>query len=261
MTDNELRALVASIAEAQKKTDAQLARTDAQLARTDAKLDQTAAQLARTDAKLDQTAAQLARTDAKLAETCVRVDAVCARLDRVSDKLDRVSDRLDRVSDKVDRASDRLDRVSDKLDRVSNKVDRMAEMYGGVSNNQGAVAEEFYYNSLKAKPVIKGIRFDYVDRNWGKTSRNQQDEFDLVLLNGSTVFVFEVKYKARESDLQRLLTTKKTNFNQFFPEYRDYDQHWGLATFHIHDKLKAQALKKGLTLLQRKGDIVETYAA
>ena len=240
MTDNELRTLVASIAEAQKKTDAQLARTDAQLARTDAKL-------ARTDAKLDQTAAQLARTDAKLAETCVRVDAVCARLDRVSDKLDRVSDRLDRVSD--------------KLDRVSNKVDRMAEMYGGVSNNQGAVAEEFYYNSLKAKPVIKGIRFDYVDRNWGKTSRNQQDEFDLVLLNGSTVFVFEVKYKARESDLQRLLTTKKTNFNQFFPEYRDYDQHWGLATFHIHDKLKAQALKKGLTLLQRKGDIVETYAA
>ncbi len=247
MTDNELRALVASIAEAQKKTDAQLARTDAQLARTDAKLDQTAAQLARTDAKLDQTAAQLARTDVKLAETSARVDAVCARLDRVSDKLDRVSDRLDRVSD--------------KLDRVSNKVDRMAEMYGGVSNNQGAVAEEFYYNSLKAKPVIKGIRFDYVDRNWGKTSRNQQDEFDLVLLNGSTVFVFEVKYKARESDLQRLLTTKKTNFNQFFPEYRDYDQHWGLATFHIHDKLKAQALKKGLTLLQRKGDIVETYAA
>ena len=196
MTDNELRALVASIGEARKKT-----------------------------------AAQLARTDAKLAETCARVDAVCARLDR----------------------------VSEKLDRVSNKVDRMAKMDGGVSNSQGAVAEEFYYNSLKAKPFLRGMRFDHVDRNWGKTCRNQQDECDLVLLNGSTVFIFEVKYKVRESDLQRLLTTKKTNFNQFFPEYRDHEQHWGLATFHIDDKLKARVLKKGLILLQRKGDIVETY--
>ena len=245
MTNNELRALIASIGEAQKKTDAQLARTDAQLAetaaqlaRTDAQLAETDAQLARTDAQLAETAAQLARTDAQLVETCARVDAVCARLDRVSDKLDR---------------------VSNKLDRVSNKVDRIAKMYGGVSNSQGAVAEEFYYNSLKAKPFLRGMHFDHVDRNWGKTCRNQQDEFDLVLLNGSTVFIFEVKYRVHESDLRRLLTTKKTNFNQFFPEYRDHEQHWGLATFHIDDKLKARVLKKGLILLQRKGDIVETY--
>jgi len=38
MTDNELRELVASLAIAQKKTDAQLVKTDAQLAKTDAQL-------------------------------------------------------------------------------------------------------------------------------------------------------------------------------------------------------------------------------
>jgi len=38
MTDNELKELVASLAVAQQKTDAQLAKTDAQLAKTDAQL-------------------------------------------------------------------------------------------------------------------------------------------------------------------------------------------------------------------------------
>ena len=41
MTDEELKALVASLAVSQAKTDAQLAQTDAQLARTDAKLDRS----------------------------------------------------------------------------------------------------------------------------------------------------------------------------------------------------------------------------
>ena len=88
MTDDELRELVASLALAQVKTDAQLAKTDAQLAKTDA---------------------QLAKTDAKL--------------------------------------------------------NKLAEMYGGVCNNQGRVAEEFYFNSLKHNPVLNGIQFDFIEKN------------------------------------------------------------------------------------------------
>jgi hypothetical protein len=48
-TDQELRELVANLAKAQAKTDAQLAKTDAQLAKTDA-------QLAKTDTKLGRIA-------------------------------------------------------------------------------------------------------------------------------------------------------------------------------------------------------------
>ncbi len=47
MTDDELKALVASLAVSQAKTDSQLAKTDAQLAKTDA-------QLAKTDRKLEK---------------------------------------------------------------------------------------------------------------------------------------------------------------------------------------------------------------
>ncbi len=184
MTDDELKALVAGLAAAQDRTDAQLAKTDAQLAKTDA---------------------QLAKTDAK--------------------------------------------------------INRMAEMYGGVSNNQGAVAEEFYHNSLKADPVLDGVRFDFIDRNVTRSRAGIEDEFDLLLVNGREVFVVEVKYKAHENDLKRLLGEKASNFRRLFPEHADRRQRLALATFHIHDGLKKSALAQGVTVLQRKGDVIETLAA
>ena len=86
MTDNELKILVASIAEGQNKTDAQLRKTEILVA-----------SIAEGQKKTD---AQLNRTDAQLAKT-------------------------------------------------SAKVDKVAEMYGGMANNQGDVAEEFFVNALK----------------------------------------------------------------------------------------------------------------
>ena len=184
MTDEELKALVAGLAAAQARTDAQLA----------------------------ENAAQQARTDAKLAKTAA-------------------------------------------------KIDKLAEMYGGVGNNLGAVAEEFYHNSLKADPVLAGTRFDFIDRNVTRSRGGVEDEFDLLLVNGSEVFVVEVKHKAHGNDLERLLDEKAPNFRRLFPEHAGRRQRFALAAFHIHDDLKKAALAQGVAVLQRKGDVIETLAA
>ena len=198
MTDDELKALVAGLAVAQDRTDAQLARTDAQLA---------------------ENAAQQAKTEAKLAETKALVDKTAA------------------------------------------KIDKLAEMYGGVGNNLGAAAEEFYHNSLKADPVLAGTRFDFIDRNVTRSRGGVEDEFDLLLVNGSEVFVVEVKHKAHGNDLERLLDEKAPNFRRLFPEHAGRRQRFALAAFHIHDDLKKAALAQGVAVLQRKGDVIETLAA
>ena len=207
------------------------------LAMTDDELKALVAGLAvsqdRTDAQLAKTDAQLAKTDAQLAKT----DA------------------------KLDRLAEMHRSVSEDVARTAAKVDRLAEMYGGVGNNQGAVAEEFYFNTLKANPVLGGVRFDYVQRNAERTGAGVANEFDLLLINGRTVYVVEVKYKAHEKDLRRLLDVKAVNFPRLFPEYADHEQHFALATFHIHDELKDAALEQGVTVLQRKGDLIESIAA
>ncbi|MCY4258972.1 MAG: hypothetical protein OXC91_01745 [Rhodobacteraceae bacterium] len=145
-----------------------------------------------------------------------------------------------------------------QMARTDAKLDQLAKMYGGVGNNQGAVAEEFYYNSLKANPVLDGIHFDVIDKNTTRSHAGLEDEFDLVLINGRDVFVVEVKYKVHKHDLERLVSTKMPNFRHLFPEYGDRRQHFALATFHIDDTLKAEAHAQGVTVLQRKGDVIET---
>ena len=148
-----------------------------------------------------------------------------------------------------------------QLAKTDAKLKKLGKMYGGVSNNQGDVAEEFYFNTLKANPELKGLRFDYIEKNVTRSHNKLEDEFDILMVNGSDVFIIEVKYKAHESDLERLLNKKAVNFKKLYPEFSSYQHHLGLATFHINDELREESLKKGVTVLQRKGKLIETWAA
>lgn len=191
MSDEDLRALAASVFVAQKELAEQQKRTDKQLAKTDA-------QLAKTDA-------QLAKTDAQLAET-------------------------------------------------SRKLDRLGELVGGISNNQGDIAEEFFYRSFIKNPVLGTIRFDSVSRNLNNQIGNLQDEYDLVLTNGDALAIIEVKAKAHVNDLEQMINRKMVNFPKLFKVYRDYHHYAGIATLVTNPELIEKAKELGLFLLTQQGD-------
>jgi hypothetical protein len=86
-----------------------------------------------------------------------------------------------------------------------------------------------------------------------------QDEFDIVMVNGKDVAIIEVKYKAHLADLEKLIDKKYKNFKILFPMYKNYNHHLVLASFSLHDELIQEALAHGVTVLQRKGDVIETY--
>ena len=270
MTDEELKALVAGIAVAQDRTDAELKALVAGIAvsqdRIDAELKALAASQDRTEEMVKAVAAQQAKTDAQLAKTDAQLAKTDAQLAKTDAQLAKTDAQLAKTDARLDRMSERVDRMAEKVDRVADKVDRVAQMYGGVSNNLGDAAEEFYYNSISANPVLDGVRFDFLVRNTerkmtGSNGNGLANEFDLILVNGHTVWVVEIKYKAHEKDLQRLVEVKAVNFPRLFPEYAGHEQRFALAAFHIHDELKHAALAQGVTVLQRKGDVIESIAA
>ena len=197
-------------------------KTDAQLKETDAQLKETDAQLKETDAQLKETAKQIAETDAQLKET----DA-------------------------------QLKENAKQIAETDASLKRLGKYHGGLSNNVGSAIEEFFYNALKKKRTLNGIRFDHVERNWGKKGYKQDDEFDIVMLNGTAISVIEVKLQAHKDDIDKILTKQKKRFNEIFPEYKDYEQHWALATFSIDKNLRKKAQASGLTVLRRDGDLLE----
>jgi len=163
------------------------------------------------------------------------------------------SDRLDAQLEKTSRELSAQQAETDAL------VKRIAKMVGGISNNQGDVAEEFFYNSLKDRFDLAGVHYDSIEKNVLKSIKDVQDEFDIVMVNGEDVAIIEVKYKAHDRDLDKLLNKKYPNFKILYPQYKDYKHHLVLATFHINENLKERALEEGVIVLQRKGDIVETF--
>ena len=149
--------------------------------------------------------------------------------------------------------------TDEQMQRTDEKLDRIGAMLGSIGQNQGAVAEEFFYNSLKETQTLAGVHYDFIDKSLSRTSNGISDEYDIILVNGQDVAIVEVKYKAHESDLDKLLTKKFNNFKKLFPAYKDYRHHLVLATFHLYNELKERALQNNVIVLQRKGDIVESY--
>ncbi|MEY3808527.1 MAG: hypothetical protein RI893_1503 [Pseudomonadota bacterium] len=137
------------------------------------------------------------------------------------------------------------------------KLDKICELYGNVGKNQGDVAEEFFLNSLLKDNHLGSVHFDDVVTNMGKHRGQIQEEYDLVMTNGDAIGIVEVKYKAHTNDLDKL-DRKMRNFKKLFPIYQNYKQYGAIASFHINDDAKKEALRRGYFVLQRSGDLVHT---
>jgi hypothetical protein len=148
--------------------------------------------------------------------------------------------------------------TSEQMKKTDEKLKSIGIHLGGISNNQGDVAEEFFYNSLKHKPRLAGIDYDFIDKNITRQKDGIEDEYDILLVNGKDVAIIEIKYKAHPNDLDRLINKKYPNFKKLYPEYKDYNHHLGLASFNINDDLKQKALSNNIMILQRKGEVIET---
>ncbi|NOS88747.1 MAG: hypothetical protein HOP34_09460 [Methylococcaceae bacterium] len=211
MTDDELKALVASIAVAQRENAEQMKLTDEQMKLTDEQMKLTDERMKHTDEQMKLTYESIKRTD-------------------------------------------------EQMKRTDEKLKRMGITLGSVTNNQGDVAEEFFFQSLIKDNRLGSIRFDDVVKNMEKHRGKIQEEYDLVMTNGDALAVVEVKYKAHKNDLDKL-DRKMRHFKQLFPIYQHYKQYGAIASFHINDEAKSEALRRGYFVLQRSGDLVHTEAS
>jgi hypothetical protein len=163
--------------------------------------------------------------------------------------------RLEASQRKTDEQMKKTDEQMKKTDERLNKV---AKLVGNISNNQGDIAEEFFYNSLADKPILNGIHYDFIDKNVTRRKNKIEDEYDILLVNGKDIAIIETKYKAHSNDVERLVNKKYSNFKKLYPEYGNYNHHLGLASFNMNDDVKKMAAENNVILLQRKGELIET---
>ncbi len=155
-------------------------------------------------------------------------------------------------------ADERLAKLEKFIEKETKDTKKLKEMIFGIGKNQGLVAEEFFQNSIKPTQKVGGIQYDMMVTNATRNIKGLEGEYDIVLVNGKELAIIEVKYNAHQNDLDKLLNVQYPKFKKLYPEYRDYKHNLGLASFHMYDNVKEEALKNSVMVLQRKGDIIET---
>ncbi len=159
---------------------------------------------------------------------------------------------------KIKENSEQQRKTDEQMKKTDEKLDKLAKLYGNVSKNQGDVAEEFFFNTINANLKIGNVKFDDITANQYKARNGVKDEYDILLTNGDSVAIIEVKYEAHENDLDKLKTKKIPNFRKLFPMYKDYKIYAGIAGFHINEDVVKKAEEYGFFVLKRKGELVET---
>ena len=139
-----------------------------------------------------------------------------------------------------------------KMQETDRQIEKLKETIGGMANNQGAFAEEYFFNSFEnGKKNFFGERFDDVKKNLKGTETN--DEYDIVMLNGNSLGIIEVKYKAHENDIPSVLK-KAGTFRANFPKYKDFKIYLGLASMSFYPELEQECIKEGIAVIKQVGD-------
>ena len=158
---------------------------------------------------------------------------------------------------------------SEELDKKFSETDRLikanARQIGGIDKTLGEATEELIYNTLDKNKSFCGIEFYDIDRNMKKHSKllNQKGEFDIVLRNGDTLALIEVKHTLRVRNVTKLAESHVENFRKLFPEFNNYKIILGVGAMNFEDNAEGnaeeEAIKNGIGIIKVVGDKVEYY--
>jgi hypothetical protein len=133
-------------------------------------------------------------------------------------------------------------------------IKELQKTVGGWGNNLGRFAEEYFFNSFeKGQRNFFGENFDKIRKQI--RGIEVEDEYDILLINGKSVGIIEVKFKANESDVPKILRKVET-FRVNFPEYKNHQVYLGLATMSFYPELEEECVKEGIAIIKQVGDSV-----
>lgn len=193
-----------------------------------------------------------ARSDERLDRFDERLDRLAAQTNAA---LDRTNAAIDRLTERVNETTATVDRVSRDIEKLHQDIDKVHKAQGRAENNRGAEVEEFFYNTLMHEPVIGHMQFDKVLSNHMIGKKGKETELDLVLINGNSLAVVEVKSKFHPSDLDQL--QKHIDFlRDHSPEFKNYQFYGGIAGFSIPKDVTHAAHEQGYFVLKRRGKVI-----
>jgi hypothetical protein len=135
---------------------------------------------------------------------------------------------------------------------TARQIKKVNETLGSWANNH--FAEDYFINSFeKGNKNFFGENFDEI---WERVSGMKvKDEYDILLVNGNSIGIVEVKYKAHENDVEKVLKKAQT-FRVNYPDYVNHRIYLGLASMAFYPELEEECIREGIAIVKQIGDMV-----
>jgi hypothetical protein len=231
------------------ETDRQMKETDKKIAETDRQMKETDKQIAENDRSIWK---KFAETDRKIKETDRQMKENDRSIWKKFAETDRQRKENDRFLTEKFAKTDRF--LTEKFAKTDRLIKANSQDIGGISKSNGQIAETYFCSCFENYPHFAGQEYQTVDRNMKRFDKtiDLKDEYDLVLCNGTSVVIIEVKYNAKKRDVEQTLK-KADTFKQLFPQYKEFTFYLGLAGFNFEEEAEQDAIAQGIAVIKKKG--------
>lgn len=150
---------------------------------------------------------------------------------------------------------------NEKPERTGKNISEVAKRWEELGLSTKYFTQDFFTESLTELKAAGMIEFEDIQVNLKHKRKDITDEFDIVMYNGDSIAIVEVKYVAAASDLKNLIEKKAPNFKYLYPEYAGYKIYLGLAGLSFdNENIKQLGSEAGIAILEAKGDHAEIIA-
>ena len=157
--------------------------------------------------------------------------------------------------------SEKLATTDRQIEKVSQQIAKTDKLVGGISTNNGLFAEEYFYNSLrKGEKILMGEKFDKLIKSEIMEDENKKTkgELDIILVNGKSLVIVEVKFRVREKHVDTVMKKVKP-FRKRFPEYQNHKVYLGLASMVFDENMVVKCKENGIAVIKQEGDSVVVH--
>ena len=201
------------------------------------------------------------KTDEQLNKTHEEIQELKESQVKTDEQLNKTHKELKESQVKTDEQLNKTHKEIQELKEVqketSKAVKKVSRLFGISENKQAAIIEDVFHNSLIKTMTVNGVQYNYIDKNIKmKEGTKEIGELDIILYNGSTIALIEVKTKAHPNDLT-LLYKLLENYRKKHPtDQRDIFLYY--ASFCFTSEIEQEASEKGIGLLTVQGDTIES---
>jgi hypothetical protein len=148
-----------------------------------------------------------------------------------------------------------------QMKETDKKLEKLGIKVGGMDDNTGHHAEQYFQDILAQTLTFGGIKYDEMIPNITHKSKKGEIEFDIALVNGKSIAIIEVKNRIHPNDVRKFAEERIEKFRMFFPEFKRHKAYLGIAGFSFSKAVLEEAKKYGMGVIKQVGKSIEIVAS